>query len=182
MLSDALLTNHEQTSTNTSVGTLKTKLLSNLDQTAGGSLSWETLCLVDLAQHGIGRLRDERSSKTSNETGAEVDGGLQSIRSGRLVQLLPGELSNLLVDDELSHGIWDPVPMISIPLLSCKNLYLLLEQDRTKTSVERANTLVLQHLAESTDEAIGICWLGNETDTGGLKRAEGDVGEEFGER
>ena len=56
---------------------------------------------------------------------------------------------------------------------------LLLEQDRTETSIESTNTLILQHFAESTNESIGICGLGNETNTGSLKRAEGNVGEEF---
>lgn len=41
-------TNHEETSTDTSEATTKTKLLSNLDQSAGRSLTGETLCLVDL--------------------------------------------------------------------------------------------------------------------------------------
>jgi hypothetical protein len=49
-------TNHEKTSTDSSVRSLKTKLLGDLDQTAGGSLSGETLGLVDLAQHGVGGL------------------------------------------------------------------------------------------------------------------------------
>lgn len=57
--------------------------------------------------------------------------------------------------------------------------HLLLEQDGTETSIESTNTLVLQHLAESTNESIGVCGLGNETDTSGLKGAEGNVGEEF---
>jgi len=56
---------------------------------------------------------------------------------------------------------------------------LLLEQDGAETSVESTNTLVLQHLAESTDKTAGICWLRDETDTGSLKGAKGDIGEEF---
>lgn len=56
---------------------------------------------------------------------------------------------------------------------------LLLEQDWAETSIESTDTLVLQHLAESTDETIGICWLRDETDTGGLKRAESDISEEL---
>jgi hypothetical protein len=57
---------------------------------------------------------------------------------------------------------------------------LLLEQDGTKASVESAEALVLQHLAEATDETIGIGRLRDETDTGGLKGAQGNVGEELG--
>lgn len=56
---------------------------------------------------------------------------------------------------------------------------VLLEQDRTETGVEGTDTLVLQHLAETSNKTIGVCWLGNETDTGGLKRAKGDISEEL---
>jgi hypothetical protein len=56
---------------------------------------------------------------------------------------------------------------------------VLLEQDRTEASVESTNTLVLQHLAEATDQPICICRLGNETDTGGLEGAESNIGEEL---
>lgn len=56
---------------------------------------------------------------------------------------------------------------------------LLLEQDRSETSVESTNTLILQHLAESPNESIGVCWLRDETNTGSLKRAERNISEEF---
>lgn len=59
-------------------------------------------------------------------------------------------------------------------------LHLLLEQDGAEAGVEGAHTFLLQHLAEATDQTVGICGLGDETDTGSLKRAEGDIGEEFG--
>ena len=58
---------------------------------------------------------------------------------------------------------------------------LLLEENGSETGVESADTLVLQHLAETTDKAVGIGGLGDETDTGGLKWAEGDIGEELSE-
>ena len=57
---------------------------------------------------------------------------------------------------------------------------LLLEQDGTEAGVEGADTLLLEHLAETADEAAGIGGLRDETDTGGLERAEGNVGEELG--
>ena len=57
---------------------------------------------------------------------------------------------------------------------------LLLEADRTETSVESSDTLVLQHLAETTNETVGVGRLRDETDTGGLERAQGDIGEELG--
>ncbi len=56
---------------------------------------------------------------------------------------------------------------------------VLLEQNRAEASVECTNTLVLQHLAEATDQPICICRLGNETDTGGLKGAERNISEEL---
>lgn len=56
---------------------------------------------------------------------------------------------------------------------------LLLEQDGAETSVESTDPLVLQHLAEATDETVGICGLRHETDTSGLKWAKGDISEEL---
>jgi hypothetical protein len=58
--------------------------------------------------------------------------------------------------------------------------YLLLEQNGTETRVEGANTLGAEDLAETTDQTVGELGVGNETDTGGLKRAEGDVSDELG--
>lgn len=58
--------------------------------------------------------------------------------------------------------------------------YLLLEENGSETGVEGTDTLVLQHLGETTDETVGVGGLGDETDTGGLERAEGNVGEELG--
>lgn len=69
--------------------------------------------------------------------------------------------------------------LVSISIGSHRLLNILLEQDGTETSVESANTLILQHLAESTNESISVRRLRNETDTGSLKGAEGNVGEEF---
>lgn len=57
---------------------------------------------------------------------------------------------------------------------------LLLEQNGAETSVEGANTLLLQHLAETTDQTRGVGRLGDETNTGGLERAKGNVGEKLG--
>lgn len=56
---------------------------------------------------------------------------------------------------------------------------LLLEQNGTETSVEGTNTLLLQHLAETADKTRGVGGLRDETDTGGLEGAEGNVGEEL---
>ena len=59
-------------------------------------------------------------------------------------------------------------------------LNILLEEKGTETTVEGAEALLLSDLGEATNEAIGEGGLGNETDTGGLKRAEGEISEELG--
>lgn len=57
---------------------------------------------------------------------------------------------------------------------------LLLEQNGSESSVHGAETLSLDHLTHAVDETLGKGGLGDETDTGGLKGAEGNVGEELG--
>lgn len=100
-------------------------------------------------------------------------------------------LGNFLVDHELGHGVRDPAIWCKRKLKTgFRNVRLcgvrggpgnlLFEQDGAETSVEGADTLRLQHLAETADQAAGVGGLGDETDTGSLKRAEGDVGEELG--
>lgn len=103
-----LRTNHDETSTNTSIGTTDTELSGNLVQTADGALSGKTLGLVDLAEHGVGGLGDEGSCETGDKTGSEVDGGGAARRDGALVNGLVDGLRDLLVYDELGHGVWDP--------------------------------------------------------------------------
>lgn len=61
-----------------------------------------------------------------------------------------------------------PFSTLAVSARTTSSMYLLLEQDRTETGIESTDTLVLHHLAESSNETIGICWLRNETDTGGL--------------
>lgn len=56
---------------------------------------------------------------------------------------------------------------------------VLLEQDGTEARVESTDTLVLQDLAEATNETIGEGRVRDETNTGGLEGTEGDVGEEL---
>lgn len=99
---------HEQTGTNTGVRSAQAQFLCNLDEAGGGALTWCSLGLVDLAEHGVGGLGDEGCGETGNETGAEVDGGLHAGRGGGLVDALVDGLGDLLVDDELGHGVWDP--------------------------------------------------------------------------
>jgi hypothetical protein len=188
-------TDHEQPSTDTSIAASETQLLSDLDQAAGGALSREALGLVDLREHGVGGLGDDGGGETGDQTGTQVDGCLQRVGGGRLVELLPRELGDLLVDDEFGHCVGNSVLLLVSASMPSFDIWgglesgereggkdVLLEQDRTKASVERTHTLILQHLAEATDEAIRICRLGHETDTCGLEGAERDVGEELGER
>lgn len=100
--------NHEETSTDTGVGSTETKLLSDLDQTGSGSLTGQTLGLVDLGQHGVGGLGDDGGGETGNQTGAQVDGGLHALGHGALGLDAVDGLSDLLVDDELGASVRDP--------------------------------------------------------------------------
>lgn len=57
---------------------------------------------------------------------------------------------------------------------------LLLEEHGTETRVERTKTLLAQDLGETRGETGSEGGLRDETDTSSLKRAESNVGEEFG--
>lgn len=59
-------------------------------------------------------------------------------------------------------------------------MYILLEENGTEARVESTNTLALQDLAETADKTAGESGIGDETDTGSLKRAESNIGEELG--
>ena len=102
-------TDHEETGTDTTVRALDTELLGDLDETAGGALTGSTLGLVDLGKHGVGGLGDKGGGETGDETGTEVDGGVHAARGGGLVNVVGVDvLGDLLVDDELGHGVGDP--------------------------------------------------------------------------
>jgi len=45
--------NHEETSRKTTEGSTDTELTGDLEETAGGRLTWKTLGLVDLGKHGV---------------------------------------------------------------------------------------------------------------------------------
>jgi len=90
-------TDHEETSTDTTEGSTETELTSDLDETAGGRLTWKTLGLVDLGKHGVGWLGDDGGGETSDETGSEVDDSLGSTGGSGFVNALPGSLGDLLV-------------------------------------------------------------------------------------
>lgn len=57
---------------------------------------------------------------------------------------------------------------------------LLLEANGAETRVESTDTLVLGHLGETRDQTASVGGLRYQTDTGSLKRAQGDVGKELG--
>lgn len=100
---------YEETSANTGVRATETELLADLDQTGDSALTGETGGLVDLAQHGVSGLGDEGSGETSDETRSEVDTGHGTVRESGLVNAAEDLLSDLLEDDELGHGVGDPV-------------------------------------------------------------------------
>lgn len=185
-LSSGQGSDHEQTGANAGVRALEAELLGDLDQAGGGALSGCALGLVDLGKHGVGWLGDDGGGETGDQTGTEVDTSLGTVGEGGLVDLTVDSLDDLLVHDELGHGVWDPIRLSVSGLWIGKCLGdwedILLEQEGTETGVERADTLSLEHLAEATDQAVGVGGLGNETDTGSLKRAKGDIGEELGAR
>jgi hypothetical protein len=173
-------TNHEETGANTSVGSAETELLGDLDQTGGGSLSGQTLALVDLGEHGVGGLGDDGSGETGDETGRQVVDGLHAGGGLRLVDNSVDGLVDLLEDDELGHGVRNPSWHVSFSCVFYLLGYVLLEQDRSETRVEGTDTFSLEDLAEAANQAVGKGRLRDETDTGSLERAEGDIREELG--
>jgi hypothetical protein len=156
-------TDHEETGTDTAEGSTETELLGDLDETGHGALTGLTLGLVDLGEHGVGRLGDDSGGETGHETGTKVGNGLHAVGEVLLGELTEDSLGDLLEGDELGHGVRN-----------------LLEENGTETSVESTDTLVLEHLGETTDETVGVGGLRDETDTGSLKRAESDISEELG--
>jgi len=59
-------------------------------------------------------------------------------------------------------------------------LNLLLEEKGTETTVEGGEALLLEDATEARDKAGSEGGLGDQTDTGGLKRAQGEISEELG--
>ena len=55
-LSSSQGSNHDKTCSETSEAPSQTELLGNLDQTTSDTLTWQTLGLVDFAEHGVGWL------------------------------------------------------------------------------------------------------------------------------
>lgn len=95
-------------STNTSVATSETKLLTNLDKTGDGTLTRSAGGLVDLGKHSVGGLRDNGGGETGDQTGAKVNGGLGAVGESVLVEVAVDSFRDLLEDDKLGHGVGDP--------------------------------------------------------------------------
>ena len=106
-------TDHDETGTDTAERTLKAELLGDLDKTAGRALTGQTLGLVNLRQHSIGGLGNDGGSETSHQTRTQVDGSLHAIRQSVLGVYTVDSLGDLLVDDELGHGVRDPCLCVS---------------------------------------------------------------------
>lgn len=101
-------TYHEQTSTNTSIATTETELLTDLDETRSSTLTRSALGLVDLGKHSVSGLRDESGGETSNETGAKVNSSLGTSGHVVLVETTEDSLGDFLENDELGHSVGDP--------------------------------------------------------------------------
>jgi len=108
-LTSSKSTNHEETSANARVRATETELLADLDKARDSALTGETLGLVDLGEHSVGRLGDNGGSETSNQTRAQADDGLGAIGQRVLVNKSVDSLSDLLVDDELGNGVRNPM-------------------------------------------------------------------------
>jgi len=157
-------TDHDDTGTQAQEESLDPELTSQTNEAGHNGSSARGL--VDLGEEGISGLGDNGGGNTGNETRSQVDTGQGGIRQV-LLGSSGGEdgLGSTLENDELGHGVGD-----------------LLKQDGAESRVETAeNTILLQDARETRNETGGEGRLGNETDTGGLKRAEGNIGEELGD-
>ena len=113
-------TNHEQTRRQARERPSEPQLLRNLDQSARGALTRQTFRLVDLAQHGVGGLRDHCSGEAGDEAGAEVDGCVHGIGGGGFVdEVLVGEFGDFFIDDEFGHCVGDSV-------VTCQSIQVVL--------------------------------------------------------
>ncbi|KAH3670423.1 hypothetical protein OGAPHI_000938 [Ogataea philodendri] len=158
-------TDHDQSGWQTSEGTSNTKLSSKLSKETQGGLTWSLLSLVDLGKQSVGWLGNDGGSATGNDTGTKVDTGNSS--GGKLFlwswdETVDGSRSSL-VSQELSNVVRN-----------------LLEQDWGETVVERAWALLSQNSGESTNQTVGKCWLGNQSDSGSLQWTQSNVSKELG--
>ena len=111
-------TDHEQSGGQTGEAAAETKLASDLDQSAYGTLAGRTLGLVDLGEHSVGRLGNDGGTETGEKTRSKVDTGLGAARELGLVGVAEDDLGNLLEGGELSDGIGNSVSVISLENVS----------------------------------------------------------------
>ena len=122
--------------------------------------------LVDHGKEGISGLGHNGGDDASANAGAEVDAGdgasahLALGRGHHLVDLLREGLE----DNELGHGVGD-----------------LLEEHGDEARVEALDeTLLLHKAASAASEAVSVGGVGDQANTAGLKRAQGNVSNELG--
>jgi len=108
-LSSSQTTNHEQTGRQTSERTAETQFASDLDQARNSALTRKTLGLVDLGEHGVGRLRDNGSSETSKKTRAKVyRGNSAGGQCGLVTHGSKDSFRELFECEEFGDGVGDP--------------------------------------------------------------------------
>jgi hypothetical protein len=117
-LSSSQTANHEQSRRQTGERSTKTQFTSNLDEARNRALTRHTLSLVDLREHGISGLRNDRSSETSKETRAEVYAcDCAGAQSGLVAHGCEDGFGELFESEEFGDGVGDPVCLVS--LVSC---------------------------------------------------------------
>jgi hypothetical protein len=190
-------TDHDETGAHTGEETLDTELSGHGDQTRHDRLSGETLGLVDLGEEGVGGLRDDGSGHTGDQTGREVKTG--RLGTSEAVLGLSGEAEDLLGRNlEAGDISWAPpaeegttyTANLAMVYGTCLNRMgpklatsaCIPPADRHNIpSVETTDTLLSSDPGESTKETVGESWLGDESDTGSLEGAKGNVGKELGD-
>lgn len=156
-------TDHDETGWQAGEGADEAELLGELGQETDGGLAGRLLDLVDLGQEGVGGLGDDGGGETGGQTTEESDTGVDAGGEGLLgADDAVVQLGGALEDEELGDVVWD-----------------LLEQDWGETVVERADTFFLQDSGETANETVGKTWLGHKSDSGGLERAQRNVGDEL---
>ena len=154
---------HEQSCSDPGIAPPQPQILRDLDQPAGGALSWESLGLVDLAEHGVGGLGDDGGGEPGDEAGAEIDKCLHAVGGFGLIDALVDCFGNFFVDDEFGHCVGDSIEwVLSQSVLSLAHtgkdksqslgMHVLFEQDRSETRVERSNPFILCYFPKSGQE------------------------------
>jgi len=147
---------------------LEAGVLGDLDQALGDGPLASRPRLVDLREQRVCRVGDDGRGNTRNDAGGEghsdIGDGTALLRGG--AEGVVDDLCGLALHGEFCHGVGD-----------------LLEQDGPEPGVEgRDGPHVLRHLRHRGDSAVGVCWVGDLADAGGLQRAQEDVRNELRRR